>query len=61
MRPWLVSNQMRAKRIKHVFNEDCDFIESGVNTDIPLRKTNNMGKKSSKCSQCVFESGIISK
>ena len=35
---------------------DNDFIESGVNEDIPFRNTNDEGEKSSKCNQCNYAS-----
>ena len=39
---------------------DDEFCESGVNVDIPLRKTNNEGEKSNKCNQCEYASSVKS-
>ena len=37
---------------------DEDFSESGVNVDVPLRKTNNELVKLNKCNQCNYASSL---
>ena len=39
---------------------DDDFSETGVNADVPLRKSNNEEEKSTKCNQCNYASVLAS-
>ena len=36
--------------------QDDDFVENGVNVDIPLKNTKIVREKSNKCNQCDFAS-----
>ena len=40
---------------------DNVFSESGVNIDVPLRKTKNEGEKSNNCNQCNYASSQAGK